>query len=335
MIDLLKKKRPLAKQTPSEKMAVLKLYAERMLGAKWAYYRKIKHQESGFLAAASIADQMKATQSALRFTSKTALKAYWASFKAAASDVKSKGGVKSGIPDIPETGEGEAPPPMEARHDAFIISWTPIKFMINSKLIRDKGVATQRHSEGLVAKLLFKVAGYYADPSNWDRVKLCVYLRKIEEGSSYQDVSAALEPLKRDLAKFTECYEPFKFGKASLSKDASQEVDTFDDAMGGESFSDQVKSLYLYHFIYEGMEQFLLKYFALLAYSTTNRRAIRYLATIFEPALHKAIENKNLFLGSFEVDRSKKAFLAPYREFQQKHQSDPPKGRVEDCAAIP
>ncbi|OGG96204.1 MAG: hypothetical protein A2508_05025 [Candidatus Lambdaproteobacteria bacterium RIFOXYD12_FULL_49_8] len=336
MIDLLKKKRPLIQQTAAEKMAVLKLYAERMLGAKWEYYRKIKHQDKGFslLAEASLAEQMKATQSALKFTSKTASKAYWATFKIAAGDVKTKGGVKTGIPDVPEETEDGPKVKMAPEHDAFIIEWTPIKFLLNAKVIREKGVATQRHSEGLVAKLYFKVVGFYADPANWDRNKLCVYLRKVEADTDYQNISAALEPLKKDLARFCEVYEPFKFGQANLAKDAVQEADSFEDAMGAESFDDQLKSLYFYHFIYEGMEQFLLKYFAYLVFSTNNRRVIRYLATIFEPALAKAIENKNLFLGSFETDRTKKAFVAPYQEYQRKRKADPPRSRVEDKRKI-
>ncbi|MDT8447069.1 MAG: hypothetical protein RRB13_09300 [bacterium] len=336
MIDFLKKKKPLSRQSPADRMSLLKLSAERMLGAKWIYFKKIKSTEKSFhlLGEASLAEQMKATQSALRFTSKTARKAFWSTFKASAADVKSKGGVKTGIPDLPETaGEGEVvslPPNL----DAFIIQWTPIKFLLNAKMIREKGVATPRHSEGLVAKLMFKVVCFYADPTNWDANKLCFYLRKIEENSEYQEVAAALEPLKNDLNKFVENFVPFKFGKASLSKDATQEQDTFDDAFGAESFDDQVKTLYLYHLIYEATEQFLFKYFALLVFSTPNKRAIRYLSDIFRPAIAKAIENKNIFLGSFETDRTKKAFGAPYQEYVKKRDADPPKIRIDGAKAI-
>lgn len=335
MIDFLKKKKPLKKQSPADKMKLLKLVAERMLGAKWVYFKKIKHADKSFhlLGEANLAEQMKATQSALRFTSKTARKALWSTFKSSVSDVKTKGGVKEGLPALPEVGEGEVttlPPGL----DAFIVRWTPIKFMLTSKLIRDKGVATPRHSEGLVAKLMFKVVGFYLDPENWDPETLCVYLRKIDESSEYQEVASALEPLKNDLAKFAETFVPFKFGKATLSKDNSQEQDTFDDAFGTESFDDQLKSLYLYHVIYEGMEQFLFKYYLTLLFSTPNRRAQRYLADIFRPAIAKAIENKNVFLGSFETDRSKKAFVGPYQEYCQKRAADPPKQRIDGPKAI-
>jgi len=336
MIDFLKKKRPLSKQSPADKMVLLKLVAEQKLGAKWAYFKKIKHTDAGLrlLSEASLMEQMKATQSALRFTSKTARKAYWSTFKAAIADVKSKGGVKSGLPELPEVAEGEDVPSLTPSLDAFIISWTPVKFLLNSKLIRDKGVATQRHSEGLVAKLMFKVAGYYADPRNWNIDQLCFYLRKIDAETDFPTIVAALEPLKKDLLKFAETYEPFKFGKSSLAKDAAQEADTYDDAFGEEPMSEQLKTLYLYHFIYEGTEQFLLKYYCLLVFSCPNIRAIRYLAGIFEPAIHRAIENKNIFLGSFETDRSKKAYGLPYDQYRQDRRQEPLKKRVESRRSI-
>jgi len=113
-----------------------------------------------------------------------------------------------------------------------IVQWCPLKFMIPSKVIREKGVATQRHSEGLVGKLLFKVVGFYALPENWNRKKITHYLWKIDDAMAYKDVVPYLEPLKKDLQKFSEVYELFKFGKASLSKDATQDADSFEDAFG-------------------------------------------------------------------------------------------------------
>jgi len=336
MIDFLKRKKPLSKQSTADKMALLKLVAEIKLGSKWKYFKKIKHSDEGFrlMSETSLMEQMKATQSALRFTSKTARKAFWSTFKASVADVKTKGGVKSGFPELPEVAEGEDVPSLSPALDGFIISWTPIKFLLNAKMIRDKGVATQRHSEGLVAKLMFKVAGYYADPQNWDIDKLCFYLRKLDDQSDFPTIVAALEPLKKDLSKFSDTYDPFKFGKSSLSKDAAQEADTYEDAFGEEPISEQLKTLYLYQFIYEGMEQFLIKYFALLALSVPNKRAIRYLAGIFEPAIHRAIENKNLFLGSFETDRSKKAYSLPYDEYRTERLKDGAKERVETRKCI-
>lgn len=336
MIDFLKTKKPLKDQSPADKMQLIKLVAEEMLGAKWEYYKKIKHADQGFnlLAEPSLMEQMKATQSALRFTSKNARKGFWATFKSTAGEVKSKMGPGAPIPNLPEIPEGQEVPSLSPEMDAFLLSWTPMKFLQNSKLIREKGVATQRHSEGLVAKLMFKLIAYYADLDNWDLGKLCFYAAKLNEQSEYQEISAAFDPLKADLAKFAETYEPFKFGKASLSKDSAKDADSYDDAFGEESFEDQIKTLYLYAFIYEGMEQFLFRYFANLVFTTPNRRAIRYLATIFEPAIQKAIENKNLFWGSFETDRSKRAFAAPFEEYKAKRESDPTLYRVEGKKTI-
>jgi len=301
-------------QSLLDKMYLLKLIAQQMLGPKWIYFRKIKHSGDSFnfLKKTTIMEQMKATRSALNFTSKNASKLYKVAYKSTVSEIKKYTGDTGGLPELDESGEGEtAQKKIGSEFDAVIISWTPIKFLLPAKSIRSKGAATQRHTEGLIAKLYFKTIGFYADPKNWDKAKLIIYLNKIDKNSSFQDVSSALEPLKKDLSQLIEAYQPFKFGKASLSKDVAQDVDAFDDAMGVESFESQVMTLYWYQFIYEGMENFLMKYFCTLVTATTNRYVLNYLTTIFKPALERAIEIKNIFLGSFETDRTKKTFRKP------------------------
>ncbi len=326
MLEILSSTKTIKDQIPSEKVYILKMLAHQMLGSKWVYFRKIKHAGEGFklFREKSLMEQMKATQAALKFTSKHARKQYRTFYKEALKDIKINTGARNeNFPPSPEYEEGNIIPSLTSEHDEVLISWTPVKFMLPSKTIREKGIATQRHSEGLVAKLLFKVAGYYAASENWDDEKLTFYLRKIETDSSYQDVSAALSPLKNDLQKFTEGYEPFKFGKASLSKDKTTDEGVFDDTFGVESFEDELRTLYWYHFIYWGMELFLFRYYLTLVTSTECKQAIRYLTQIFEPALLKAIENKIVFQGSFETDRAKKKYRMPYRKYQQDKLNEP------------
>lgn len=315
-------------QTITEKMYLLKLVATQILGEKWAYYRKIKHAGKGFsfLKEASLMEQMKATQSALKFTSKSASKAYRSIYSQSLKEISKYCNLKEGFPGLLEVREEDGEnffPALTVEQDAVLISWTPLKFFLPAKSIRSKGSATQRHTEGLIAKLYFKVLGFYVDPANWDKSKLMLYLRKIKKDSSHSEVVAELEPLKKDLQDFANVYELFKFGKASLSKDTAQEADTFDDAMAVESFDSQIKTLYWYEFIYTAMEMFIYRYFLTLVTSTSSSHAINYLAAIFEPALKKVIENRNLFLGSFETDRSKLSFRKPYLKYKEKRRANP------------
>ncbi len=318
-------------------MYLLKQLAYHMLGPKWKYYRKIKKGNEGLqlLKEKSLMEQMKATQAALRFTSKSAKKNYRNVFQACIKDIRLYTDIpKEELPQLPEAEGGGDPPSLTSRHDEIIISWTPIKFFLPAKQIREKGAATQRHTEGLIAKLFFKVVAFYADSENWDFDKLSFYLLKLNKHSTYQEVSSVLETLKTDLTMFTEAFEPFKFGKASLSKDSSQEDDTFDDAMAVESFDSQVRTLYWYGFIYWATELFLFRYFLTLITSTDCIQAIRYLANIFETAIEKVIENRIMFIGSFEIDRSKKEYRDAYEKYTIERINDPNTTRIKTQKGI-
>jgi len=313
-------------QTSGEKMYLLKLTGYQMLGDKWKYYRKIKTAGEGFqlLKKKSHLEQMKATRSALRFTSKSARKAYRSVYQSCLKDIKANTDYKNeDFPELSETENGQDPPSLTSEHDAVIISWTPIKFLLPAKTLREKGKATQRHTEGLIAKLFFKVAAYYATAENWDVEKLTFYLRKLNKDSTYQEVAAALEPLKADLLKFSESFELFRFGKASLSKSSHQNEGTFDDAMSVESIDSQVRTLYWYYFIYQAMALFLFRYYLTLVTAAESTIATGYLTSIFDAALERAIENIIIFMGSLGVDPSKYEFTAPFYEYKKKKMNDP------------
>jgi len=320
----------LLSQTPEEKMYLLKLTAQQMLGAKWMYYRKIKQGDQGvkLLKQSSLMEQMKATRSALKFTTKNTKKLYRLAYTECIKDIKKCTGLKDAFPELVEAAEGEDLPTLTDEFDAIIIGWSPLKFLLPAQKIRLKGAATQRHSEGLVAKLYFKVAAYYAAPENWDRQKLTFYLRKIRHDSSHQDIVTHLEPLKKDLENFVTTYELFKFGKASLSKDVSQDIDAFDDAMSVESFDSQIRTLYWYNFIYHAISDFLFNYYLILLTSTASAKAIQYITDIFKPAIQKAVENQVVFMGSFETDRTKSSYRKPLKLHIQERNKEPVKKNI-------
>ncbi|MCP4750447.1 MAG: hypothetical protein GY866_06115 [Proteobacteria bacterium] len=311
-------------QTIADKMYLLKLIAHQILGQKWIFYKKIRSagKQGRFFKSKSLTDQMKATQSALRFSTKNATKLYHLAYESSVKEIKTYTGQKEGYPALPEEREDKFLPPLISKHDAVIISWTPVKFLGPTRQIREKGAASQRHTEGLITKLFFKVVGYYATPENWDPNKLTLYLKGINKDSTYQQVVQALDPLKRDLFNFSEHYELFKFGKASLRKDGAQDGDSFDDAFEEESFESQVRTLYWHGFIYQAMESFLFKYYLTLLTATPSPYAVRYLTLIFEPALRHAIEIKHLFQGSFDTDVSKKAFRTPFEKYMEEREGD-------------
>ena len=336
MLDLLSSLKEIKDQTPSEKMYILKVIAHQMLGAKWVFYRKIKHagEEFKLFKERSLAEQMKATQAALRFTSRHAKKLYRTAYRGCLNDVKKFAMLRNeDFPALAEVQGDKEPPTLSEEQDEIIISWTPVKFLTPARTIREKGIATQPHSEGLVAKLFFKVIGFYAVPENWDKEKLTIYLRKITEKSTVHEVTTNLSALKDDLLQFSEMYTPFKFGKASLAKDRSSDEGVFDEDIG-ESFEDQIRSLYWHNFIYKGVEQFLLKYYLLLVASTDSEDAIRYLTQIFKPAIAKAIENTYIFEGSFETDNTKRRFRKPYQEFLEKKAKEPQKKKIKTKKGI-
>lgn len=283
----------------------------------------------------SIMSQMKATQAALRFTSRSAKNLYRLIYKNCLNEIRSYTGLSTEhYPQIPDDVDTARPPKIGDAHDAVLIRWTPIKYLLPAKAIRDKGRATQRHSEGLIAKLYFKVVAYYAHSENWESDKLTLYLRKLEQNSTYPEVVSMLKPLKTDLQKFAECYEPFLFGKASLAKDGGSDEDTFDDAMGVESFEEQVETLYWYNYIYQALEQFIFRYYMTLVSSTSSLVAIGYLTQIFEPVFKKVIEVQNIFTGSFETDLAKKPFRVPYKKYKEDRLNDPTRKKLKTRKGI-
>ena len=337
MLDLFHSYKALKSQTPEEKMYILSMIGRQMQGAKWVYYQKIKRagENHSIFREKTIMELMKATQAALRFTSRSIRNLYRTAYNTCLRDITTHTGIRKNrfpkLSQAPETYDSNGPTvtsKITDTHDSIIISWTPIKFLIPAKTIREKGRATQHHTEGVVTKLFFKVVAYYATGDNWEPEKLTIYLRNLHEKSTYSDAVSALEDLKCDLSKFLESYQLFMFGKMSTSKDSVSDENVFDDDINIESVDDQVRTLYWYNFIYSGMELFLFRYFLTLVTSTDSMQAVRYLAQIFEPVLIKAIEVKNVFLGSFETDITKKSFRVLFRKYCGQRAKEPIKKKL-------
>lgn len=328
--------RPLSEQSDEEKMVILKIVAHQNLGQKWQYYRKIKDAgKSGKLfKEKSLFKEMKATQSALKFTSKNALRLYNLAYQNCVKEIKSFAITDEVFPELPDESDDSAVKAMIPEQDAVIIAWTPLKFLLTSKQLREKGQASERHTEGLIAKLIFKVAGFYAVPENWNNRKLSFYLDRINKDSSYPEVAQKLEPLKKDLYTFTEEFEQIKFGQAVLAKDTTGDADAFDDAMEIDSFEAQVKTLYWHSFIYKAIESFLFRYYLTMVSSTVSIHAIRYLSTIFEPAITHAIDMSVLFDGSFDTEISKKRFRKPFVDLLEKKAAEAPTKNIKTRQGI-
>lgn len=317
MLNVFSTLKELENQTIEEKMEILRALGQKMLGGRGEYFRKIKRAGQGFklLRERTLMEQMKATQSALTYTTKHTRRLYRLMYQASIREIRGKSNQRSlAFPELPISPTGEMPPTLGPDFDAVIIQWTPLKFLLPAKAIRTKGIATQRHSEGLISKLYFKLVAYYAVPENWDMEKLTFYIGQIKPESTYQDVAVFLEPLKKDIIQLTQEFVPFKFGSPSLAKDAVQDEDVYDDAMDMESFDDQVRTLYWYDFIYLGLELFLSKYFFTLISATESQHAVRYLASLFEPLITKIVEVRSVFMGSFETDKTKKPYINSYKK---------------------
>ena len=125
MIELIKSVKRLNDQTCSEKMYVLKQMTYHMLGAKWKYYHKIKRGGEGLslLREKSLMEQMKATQSALKFTSKSAKSSYRIVYQACLNDITVNTGLKKELfPVLPDTEDGKEPSSLTSQFDEVIIS---------------------------------------------------------------------------------------------------------------------------------------------------------------------------------------------------------------------
>ena len=172
--------KPFSKQSAEEKLSVLKLMAIQMSYQKWSYFNRIKHGELSLSVFGSndILEQMKATKSALKYTSKYARLSYKSAYNASLEDIcKYTSLTRKELPQLPSTDEGYYYPDDPNKFDAVIIGYTPLKFLNTARKIREKSKATLRHCESLIARLYFKVAAYYAV----DAMKKVLAARKLLE----------------------------------------------------------------------------------------------------------------------------------------------------------
>ena len=160
-------------QTLEERMYVIKLISYQMLGAEWKYYRKIIQGGKGLkiFREDSILEHMKATRAALRYTTKNRNSLFRSSYHSCVEEIKKYTKLRDFFTEMPKVEGTQEAPQLTDAHDALIITWTPLKFLTPVRKIRERGQSTQRHTEGLVAKLYFKVAAFYSIQENWDQRK--------------------------------------------------------------------------------------------------------------------------------------------------------------------
>jgi len=331
--------KPIKDQTIEDKMYVLKKVTHQILGPKWRFYSKMKQAGRRLLLGenSSFSEHLKATQSALRYTTKSARDSYYTIYQSCIENIcRYTSYEKTDFPELPTTQTGQEIPSLTAEQDAIIITWTPIKFMLPIKRIQQKGMATQRHSEKLSAKLVFKVVAYYAIPENWDIDKLTFYVKRLSPESTQQEVHEALNPLLEDLQVLLTALGLLDLYQSSLTEERSELEASFDEKLGLNSVESQILTLYWYDFIYEALEMFIFRYTLILITGTNSPMAIHRLAVLLEPILEKAIESRSLFMGSFETDNNKKHLRKDYelhktkmRDQAQTNKIKTPKGEFE------
>ena len=313
-------------QTSGEKMQILAGESRLRLGKRLKFYQKIIEADDSFsfLKRRTLFEQMKATKSALLYTKRNLNKTLRSTYFSATTEVKSRLGSNVELDALPTLEDSKEVPTLSPAFDATIIEWTPLKFILVARQLRDKGRATLRHSEGLITKFLFKVAGFYAYSKNWNFDKLSFYHYKLDHNSDYQEVSETLEPLKKDIEGFLEIYKLLKFGQSEAGEKGT--LDGFDDIIK-ETKEDQIKTLYWHYFIYQGIAHFILKYYMVLVTTAKSFTAIRILSQIFEPIISKSIDVKQVFLGSFETDQNKRKLRVLFGAYS-KQQAGIPKSRL-------
>ncbi|MBT4088336.1 MAG: hypothetical protein HOE30_07570 [Deltaproteobacteria bacterium] len=307
-------------QTTAEKMYLLKTVAQQILGPKWRFFNKIRRTGENLLQGKTgYSDSLKATRSALRYTAKTAKSAYALAYQASVKDIcASTDKKKEDFTGLKTLKVAKNIPTLSDQQDADIISWTPIKFLLPIKRIQEKGLATKRHTEGLAAKLIFKVVAFYAIPENWELNKLTFYLQNLSANSTNNEVHEALNPLKEDLQSFLAVFDTLKFKQSGLKEERSRIESALDINLGIGTTEYQIRILYWYDFIYEAMELFVFRYFLVLVTASPCAFAIRQLAKLMEPVLDKVIENRSLFLCAFETDDAKSQLRKSFEQFKQK-----------------
>ena len=297
------------------------------LGARYAWYNKIRNADKGGLASLfqgqNLEEQMQATRSALTLVTKTLNSGLVLAFNGTVDAVSNAKAAPEGWPEKIDMPDRNNPPSPGDFEDALIVSYAPIKFLNLAKMVRDKGKGIDYYAEGLIKKLTFKVLGYYSDPANWHADRLGYMFTDLTAESELQEINSRLSALKSDLEIFVSALQMFRFGGVHRNRAESGVGNTLEDTYNvtdGELISD----LYFQSLLVNGMVSFIFRYYITMLSLAPNPRGVKAIAHLFAPALEKAMELRMVFQGSFNMERDKIRLRQPYQEFYKRVESAPP-----------
>ncbi|MDH4246760.1 MAG: hypothetical protein OEW39_02980 [Deltaproteobacteria bacterium] len=291
-------------------MAHLTREAYGWLGARYTWYNKIREAKKGgfqLFKEKGLEEQMEATRSALSLISKTLHSNLLVAYNGLMDAVKNSGAAPEGWPARIEAG---TPVSLVDRHDAFLVAYSPFKFLNLAKPVRDKGKGLDYYVDGLIKKFMFKVIGYYCEPLNWKPERLAYFLQTLGPEANLQEVQGRLSGLKTDVGILCMTYQMLRFGRLKGRQDVSVK-NTLEETF---NISDEelVKDLYFQSWLVNGMSGFVFRYYLTLLAACQNRLAYKQVALIFHPLLAKVEEIQQQFQSSFGMEREKARLREPY-----------------------
>lgn len=298
--------------------------AYRWLGARYLWYKKIRNAKKGafpFLGGQNLEEQMEATRSALSMLARTLGAGMVVAFNATADSLGKLEEPPEGMPAKIDMPDRNNPPRMTNEQDALIVSFMPLRYLTQAKMLRDKGKGIDFYTEGLVKKLYFKVLGFYGDPSNWRADRLAFFLQDLPADAPLATINERLAPLKTELELLANTLQIFKFATPPRRKEAGT-ANTLDEAFE-ISPQDQVKDLYFQSLILNGLPNFLFRYYLTLLSAMKNPKGMRMISYVFLPVLAKAEEIRIRFQASFTMERSKISIRPTYQVFFKKVEALP------------
>jgi hypothetical protein len=290
--------------------------AHEWLGDHYRWYdkvRKAKKGESGLFHDTTMEEQMLATRTALARITESLQAAIVLAHNGVAETLGRGGQVPEGWPAPIPMPDRNNPPPTGPAQDTLIIAYHPLKFLNLARPVRDKGKGLPYYSDALVKKLWMKVIGFYCEPGHWNEERLGLLVSRIPPEASLAEVQGALSPLKTEVDVLVSQHQPFKFGRARAASDpnAKQSADDLYKATDEELATD----LYLQHFVLQGLDAFIYRYYLTLMGATKNPRVPRILSHIFLPLLQKTEEIRQQFQVSFLMERDKARLRANFQAF--------------------
>ncbi|HEX7926924.1 MAG TPA: hypothetical protein VF678_04975, partial [bacterium] len=280
--------------------------AHEWLGEHYRWYdkvRKAKKGEGEFFHDASLEEQMIATRAALARVTEALQTAIVLAHNGVAEQLGRGGTMPEGWPAPVAMPDRNNPPPTGPQQDTLVIAYHPLKFINLSRAVRDKGKGLPYYTDALVKKLWMKVIGYYCEPTHWDAERVGAFVSRIPPEADLAAVQGALGPLKTEVDILINNHQPFKFGRSRAAADpnAKQSADDLYKATDEEMVTD----LYLQHFVLQGLDTFVFRYYMTLMGAAKNPRVPRMLSHMFLPLLQKTEEIRQQFQGSFLMERDK------------------------------